>query len=150
MSLLFLPFSSYSIIAQVLLTLPSKHILYLTICDHTLVPIHAFLGLLWKVKSLSRARLFATPWTVACTKLLRPWEFQGKSTGLGCHFLLQGIFPTKGSNPGLLHCGQTVYLPSHQGSPKWSHVSAHCNCQSVNIEILLKCKWYVISLFIQN
>jgi len=33
-----------------------------------------------KVKSLSHARLFATPWTVACTKLLRPWDFQCKST----------------------------------------------------------------------
>ena len=38
-----------------------------------------------KVKLLSRARLFATPWIVACTKLLHPWDFQGKSTGVGCH-----------------------------------------------------------------
>ena len=60
------------------------------------------------MKSLSRARLFATPWVVACTKLLRPWDFQGKSTGVGCHFLLQGIFPTQGSNPGLSHCRQTL------------------------------------------
>ena len=43
-----------------------------------------------KVKLLSRAWLFVTPWIVACTKLLRPWDFQGKSTGVGCHFLLQG------------------------------------------------------------
>ena len=43
-----------------------------------------------KVKSLSRARLFATPRIVACTKLLCPWDFQGKSTGVGCHLLLQG------------------------------------------------------------
>ena len=50
-----------------------------------------------EVKSLSRARLFATPWTVACTKLLHPWDFLGKSTGVGCRFLLQGIFPTQGS-----------------------------------------------------
>ena len=75
-----------------------------------------------KVKSLSRAprraRLFATPWTVACTKLLCPWDFQGKSTGVGCHFLLQGIFPTQGSNPGLSHCRQMLYPLSHQGS-KW-------------------------------
>ena len=34
------------------------------------------------------ARLFATPWTVACTKLLHPWDFLGKSTGVGCRFLL--------------------------------------------------------------
>ena len=70
-----------------------------------------------KVKSLSRARLFATSWIVACTKLLHPWDFQGKSTGVGCHFLLQGMFPTQGSNPGLSHCRQTLYCLSHQGSP---------------------------------
>ena len=43
-----------------------------------------------KVKSLIRAQLFVTPWIVACSKLLCPWDFQGKSTGVGCHFLLQG------------------------------------------------------------
>ena len=32
------------------------------------------------------------------------WNFLGKSTGVGCHFLLQGIFPTQGSNSGLQHC----------------------------------------------
>ena len=53
-----------------------------------------------EVKSLSRARLFVIPWTVACTRLLHPWDFLGKSTGVGCRFLLQGIFPTQGSNPG--------------------------------------------------
>ena len=69
-----------------------------------------------KVKSLSRAQLFAIPWTVVCTKLLRPWDFPGNSTGVGCHFLLQGIFPTQGSNPGLPHCRQTLYHLSHQAS----------------------------------
>ena len=38
------------------------------------------------------------------TRLLRPWNSPGKSTGVGCHFLLQGIFLTQGSNLGLLHC----------------------------------------------
>ena len=70
-----------------------------------------------KVKSLSRVRLFSTSWAVACTRLLRPWDFLGKSTGVGCHFLLQGIFPTQGSNPGLLHYRQTLYHLSHRGSP---------------------------------
>ena len=42
----------------------------------------------------------------------------GKSTRVGCHFLLQGIFPTQGSNPGLLHCRQALYHLSHQGSPE--------------------------------
>ena len=36
---------------------------------------------------------------------------------MGCHFLLQGIFLTQESNPGLLHCGQALYPLSHQGSP---------------------------------
>ena len=69
------------------------------------------------MNSLSRAQLFATPWTVACTKLLQPLDFPGKSTGMGCHFLLQGIFPTQGSNPGLPYRRQMLYHLSHQGSP---------------------------------
>ena len=43
-------------------------------------------------------------------RLLRPWDSPGKNPGVGCHFLLQGIFPTQGSNPGLLHCGQTTTI----------------------------------------
>ena len=43
------------------------------------------------------------------TRLLRQWDFLGKSTGLGCHFLLQGIFLNQGSNPGRLHCRQMLY-----------------------------------------
>ena len=39
------------------------------------------------------------------------------NTGVGCRFLLQGIFPTQGSNPGLLHYRQIRYCLSHQGSP---------------------------------
>ena len=50
------------------------------------------------------------------TRLLCPWDFLGKSTGVGCHFLLQGYFLTQGSNPGLPHCRQTLYHLSHQGN----------------------------------
>ena len=42
-----------------------------------------------KVKSLSRVRLLATPWTAA-HQALPPWDFPGKSTGVGCHCLLRG------------------------------------------------------------
>ena len=41
--------------------------------------------------------------------------FPGKDTGVGRHFLLQGIFPTQGSNPGLLHCRQILYRLSYKG-----------------------------------
>ena len=37
------------------------------------------------------------------TRLLCPWNFPGKNTGVGCHSVLQGIFPTQGSNPSFLH-----------------------------------------------
>ena len=53
-------------------------------------------------QSLSRVQLSATPWTVAC-QLLCPWDSPGKNTGVGCHFLLQGIFPNQGLDPHLLH-----------------------------------------------
>ena len=43
-----------------------------------------------KVKSLSRVQLFATPWTVP-SRLLHPWDFPGKITGVGCHFLLLAL-----------------------------------------------------------
>ena len=46
-----------------------------------------------------------------------------KRTGVGCHALLQGIFPTQGLNPGLLHCRQILYLPSHHQSPPRSIMS---------------------------
>ena len=43
------------------------------------------------------------------TRLPCPWDSLGRSTGVGSHALLQGIFLTQGSNPGLLHCRQILY-----------------------------------------
>ena len=65
---------------------------------------------------LSRIQLFATPWSVAGQAPLS-MEFSRQDTGVGGHFLLQGIFLTQGSNLGLLHCRQILYKLSHQGSP---------------------------------
>ena len=48
-----------------------------------------------------------------------PWNSLGKNTGVDCHSLLQGIFPTQGSNPGLLLCGQTLYHLSDSDAKKW-------------------------------
>ena len=42
----------------------------------------------------------------------------GKNTGVGCHALFQGIFPTPVLNPGLMHCRWVLYHLSHQGSPR--------------------------------
>ena len=69
-----------------------------------------------KVKSLSRVRLCGP---MDCSlSVLCPWDSPGKNTGVGCHFLLQGIFPTQGSNPGLPHCRQILYHLSHQERPR--------------------------------
>ena len=44
-------------------------------------------------------------------------DLPGKNTGVGCHPLVQGFFPTQGLSLGLPHCRQTVSHLSHQGSP---------------------------------
>ena len=53
------------------------------------------------------------------TRFLCPWDFLGKKTGMGCHFLLLGIFLTQGSNLPLPHWQADSLLLSHLGSPKW-------------------------------
>ena len=50
--------------------------------------------------------------------LYSPWNSPGQNTGVGSLSLLQGIFPTQGSNPGLLQHGQIIYQLSHKGSPR--------------------------------
>ena len=67
-------------------------------------------------ESVGCIRLFMTTWTMPA-RFLCPWDSPGKNTGVGCHALLQGIFLTQGSNPGLMHCRQILYHLRHQGSP---------------------------------
>ena len=52
------------------------------------------------------------------TRSLCPWDSSGENTGVSCYALLQGIFPTQGSNPGLPHCGWILYQLGHKGSPR--------------------------------
>ena len=62
------------------------------------------------------------PYGLQPTRLLCPWDSPGKNIGVGCCALLQGIFPTQGSNPSLLHLlhWQEDSLPlRHLGSPKY-------------------------------
>ena len=100
--------------------------------------------LLWCVCALSRVQPFVP------TRLLCAWDSPGKNTGVGCHALLQGTFPTQGWNPCLLHllhsqadslpleppgraCALNIYLKSHYSSftllPVLSHRSR--NCQAI-------------------
>ena len=50
--------------------------------------------------------------------LYSPWNSPGQNTGMGSRSLLQGIFPTQESNPGLPHWRQILYQLNHQGSPR--------------------------------
>ena len=59
------------------------------------------------------------------SRLLCPWNSPGKNTGVGCHDLLQGIFPTQGSNPYLPHCGWILY---HWVTSDAQHNSNLCLC----------------------
>ena len=63
------------------------------------------------------------PYGLWPARLLCPWNFPGKNTGVDCHSLLQGIFLTQGLNLGLLHCRQIPYLLSHQENESCSVVS---------------------------
>ena len=60
------------------------------------------------------------------TSLLCPWDFPGTNTGVGCHFLLQRIFPTQESNPGLLHCRQILYQLSYRLYREGKKISPVC------------------------
>ena len=56
------------------------------------------------------------PCGLSPARLLCPWDSAGKCTGVGCHALLQGIFLTQGSNPGLNIAGRFFYHLGYQGS----------------------------------
>ena len=60
-----------------------------------------------------------------------PWDSPGKNTGVDCHSLLQRIFPTHGSKPGLLHCRQILYCLSYMEG----HVLAMINNAAMNIGV---------------
>ena len=80
------------------------------------------LSLKVKIKSLSLVWLFTTLWTVACQAPLGIH----KNTGGGCHFLLQGIFPTQRSNSGLPHCRQFTVWDTRESHTEDLISTDHC------------------------
>ena len=82
----------------------------------------------WEVLRLSPGDApLANPKSESCSvlsdslrphELYSPWNSRGQNNGLGSFFLLQGIFPTHGSNPGLSHCRRTLNQLSHKGNPR--------------------------------
>ena len=67
-----------------------------------------------------KVKVQVTQWCpTLCNRMdCSPWDSSGQNTGMGGCSLLQGIFPTQGSNPGLPHCRWILYQLSHQGSPR--------------------------------
>ena len=119
-----MPSSHLIILCPPLLLLPSNFPNIRVFSNETVLPIR------WPKYWSFSFRLFATLWIVACQ------DSPGKSTGVGCHALLQGILATQGSNPVLLHCGWILYCLSHQGSPRqvvlfqFSSVQYSCSVMS--------------------
>ena len=60
--------------------------------------------LLLSFYSLSHVQLFWDPMDCSSPRLLHPWDFPGKNTGVGFHLILQGILPIQGSSLSFLHC----------------------------------------------
>ena len=98
------------------------------------------------MKLLSRVLLFATLGIVAY-HTPSSMDFPGKSNGVGCHFLLQRIFLTQGSNPGLLHCRQMFYLLSHKRSPSVSLRRTQRLIQGWSLSQYLDFNWVLIFIW---
>ena len=79
----------------------------------------------------------------------------GKNTGVGCHALLQGLFPTQGLNPGLPHCRQLLHCLSHQRSPRilewvacsFSRGSSQPGCHFLDLPLLPGCHFLIARVF---
>ena len=125
-------FTPSSIVQYILLQVFQSACVFLEVFkhqDHILITFveHLATGVVWQsvcvcvcvCVCVSSALLCLTLWPHRPypVRLLCPWDFPSKNTGISCHFLLQGIFPTQGSNLSFLHW-QADYLPlCHLGSP---------------------------------
>ena len=90
------------------------------------------------------AQLCVTPCDLTDCRLVGsscPWNSLGKNTGVGCHFLFQGIFPTQGSNPGLLHWRQIFFTV-------WATREALLLCKPLIILWAFSFMWWVAFLLL--
>ena len=82
-----------------------------------MINLKPFSRLKWKW-SRSVVSDFLQPHGLQPTRLFRPWDFPGKSTGVGCHFLLQGISQSRDQTQVSCIAGRCFYHLSHQGSSR--------------------------------
>ena len=69
--------------------------------------------IIWRREGVCDVSCSVVPNSVLPSKLFCPWNSPGKNTAVGCHSLLQGIFPIQGLNLDLLHCRQILNYLSH-------------------------------------
>ena len=116
----------------------SKCLLLLQLCRGTTLSVIIHVSnLLWWWWCCSVVSNYLQPHRLQPTRFLCPWNFLGKNTGVCCHFLLQGIFPTQGLNLGLRHCRQVLYCLRHQGKLIENWVFKKCGMSIQNT--LKKC-----------
>ena len=70
----------------------------------------------WTIKKVESENRSVMSDSLQSHRLYSPWNSPGQNTGVSSSSLLQGIFPTQGSNPGLPHCKRILYQLSHKGS----------------------------------
>ena len=101
--------------------------------EQRLVPVR------YRYAMLSRSVMFDSLQPVDCSPAGSSvhGDSPGKNTGVGFYTLLQGIFPTQGSNPGPPHCRQILYHLSHQGSP-WD-IDKELNLDYREVIVKVKC-----------
>ena len=97
-----------------------NHLLWLTrgdadgrcrpLCMHSAV-VQTELSFIWS-STICESHSFVSH-SLRPHRLYSPWNSPGQNTGVGSFSLLQGIFPTQGLNPGLLHCRQILYQLSY-------------------------------------
>ena len=99
----------------------------------------------WTIKNAENSESVAQSCPTLCnpkdckpTRLLCPTESPDRNTGMGCYSFLQGIFPTQGSNLGLLHCRQTLYYLSHREAPREGWAPINWCFQTVVLEKTLE------------
>ena len=68
-------------------------------------------------------------------RLVCPWDSPGKNTAVGCHFLLQGIFPTQEMNPGFQHCWKILYQLSYAESPESPSTGSQSSGEALAVSI---------------
>ena len=108
--------------------------------------------MVFQLKSESCSLMFNSLWPHG---LYSPWNSPGQNTGVGSLSLLQAIFPTQGSNPGLLHCRRILYQLSHKGNTIILERVAYPFSRKMfwingSTQGLLHCRWILYQLRYQG